>query len=82
LEEDLSEDSLKNAGKYNEIIERLFVFGFILLNQWSAMGLLITAKLVFRFGDLSRAKDRKLTEYRLIGTLMSFGLAIFIGLNL
>lgn len=81
LEEDKSEDSLENAGKYIGILERLFVFGFILLNQWSAIGLLIAAKSVFRFGDLSRAKDRKLTEYILIGTLISFGLAISIGLT-
>lgn len=80
LEEDNSEDSLESAGKYIGILERLFVFGFILLNQWSAIGLLIAAKSVFRFGDLSRAKDRKLTEYILIGTLISFGLAISIGL--
>ncbi|OIQ30344.1 MAG: hypothetical protein BM564_02955 [Bacteroidetes bacterium MedPE-SWsnd-G2] len=80
LKEDKTEDSLENAGKYIGILERLFVFGFILLNQWSAIGLLIAAKSVFRFGDLSRAKDRKLTEYILIGTLMSFGLAISIGL--
>lgn len=80
LEEDKSEDSLESAGKYIGILERLFVFGFILLNQWSAIGLLIAAKSVFRFGDLSRAKDRKLTEYILIGTLISFGLAISIGL--
>lgn len=80
LEEDKSEDSLESAGKYIGILERLFVFAFILLNQWSAIGLLIAAKSVFRFGDLSRAKDRKLTEYILIGTLISFGLAISIGL--
>jgi len=81
LEEDKSEDSLENAGKYIGILERLFVFSFILLNQWSAIGLLIAAKSVFRFGDLSRAKDRKLTEYILIGTLISFGLAILVGLT-
>lgn len=78
--EDSSDDSLKNAGKYIGILERLFVVAFIVLNQWSAIGLLITAKSVFRFSDLSRAKDRKLTEYILIGTLMSFGLAFLIGL--
>ncbi|MAC95724.1 MAG: hypothetical protein CMC96_09490 [Flavobacteriales bacterium] len=79
VEEDTSEDSLESAGKYIGVLERLFVFAFILLNQWSGIGLLIAAKSVFRFGDLSRAKDRKLTEYILIGTLVSFGLAIFIG---
>lgn len=81
LEEDNSVDSLKSAGKYIGILERLFVFGFIILNQWGAIGLLIAAKSVFRFGDLSRAKDRKLTEYMLIGSLISFGLAILIGLS-
>ncbi|MBL4560604.1 MAG: DUF3307 domain-containing protein [Labilibaculum sp.] len=80
LLEDNSNDSLKHAGKYIGILERLFVFGFIILNQWSAIGLLIAAKSVFRFGDLSRAKDRKLTEYILIGTLLSFGLALLIGI--
>lgn len=40
-----------------------FVFGFIILNQASTIGLVIAAKSVFRFGPQSRAKDRKLTEY-------------------
>ena len=73
-------DSLENAGMYIGVLERLFVFGFIVLNQWQAIGLLIAAKSVFRFGDLSRARDRKLTEYILIGTLLSFGMAILIGI--
>lgn len=80
LEENKTDVSLENAGKYIGILERLFVFGFIVLNQWSAIGFLITAKSVFRFSDLSRAKDRKLTEYILIGTLISFGFAILVGL--
>ncbi|MFT5214773.1 MAG: hypothetical protein ACI9WV_002506 [Patiriisocius sp.] len=80
LEEDNSNDSLKSAGLYIGILERLFVFGFIILNQWGAIGLLIAAKSVFRFGDLSRAKDRKLTEYMLIGSLISFGLSILVGI--
>ncbi len=79
LVEDKPEKSLKNAGKYIGILERLFVFGFIILNQWSSIGLLFTAKSVFRFNDLSKAKNMKLTEYMLIGSLISFGLAILIG---
>lgn len=80
FDEQVAGDSLEHAGKYIGIIERLFVFAFIALNQWSAIGFLITAKSVFRFSDLSRAKDRKLTEYILIGTLLSFGIAIVVGL--
>jgi hypothetical protein len=74
-------ESLANAGKYIGMLERLFVFAFVVFNQWSAIGFLITAKSVFRFGDLSKAKDRKLTEYVLIGTLLSFAFAIGIGLT-
>lgn len=80
LKEDSEEDSLPNAGKYIGILERLFVFTFIILNQWQAIGLLIAAKSILRFSDLSRAKDRKLTEYVLIGTLLSFGLAMLVGI--
>jgi len=72
--------SLKNAGTYIGMLERLFVFGFILMQQWAAIGLLIAAKSVFRFGDLNKSKNRKLTEYVLIGTLLSFGLAILSGM--
>lgn len=80
LPEDKVEDSLPNAGKYIGILERLLVFVFIVLQQWAAIGWLIAAKSILRFSDLSRAKDRKLTEYVLIGTLLSFSLAIGIGL--
>ena len=72
--------SLAGAGKIIGMLERLFVFAFILLNAWSAIGFLITAKSVFRFGDLTEGKNRQLTEYVLIGTLLSFGLAIGAGL--
>lgn len=69
-------ESLKNAGKYIGMLERLFIFGFVLLHQYAAIGFLIAAKSIFRFSDLSRAKDRKLTEYILVGTLLSVILAI------
>jgi len=79
-QEDNEVDTLKNAGNYIGMLERVFVFSFVVLNQWSAIGFLIAAKSVFRFNDLTRAKDRRLTEYILIGTLTSFGLAIGIAL--
>jgi hypothetical protein len=73
-------ESLKDAGKYIGILERILVFVFVILDHWEAVGFLITAKSVFRFGDLKESKERKLTEYILIGTLISFGIAILIGL--
>jgi len=74
------DNSLANAGNYIGILERLFVFCFILTGHFEAIGFLLAAKSIFRFGDLKEAKDRKLTEYVLIGTLISFGVAITIGL--
>lgn len=69
-------ESLVNAGKYIGILERLLVFVFILVNHWEGVGFMIAAKSVFRFSDLADAKQRKLTEYVLIGTLLSFGIAV------
>lgn len=74
------DNSLQNAGNYIGILERLFVFCFILIGHFEAIGFLLAAKSIFRFGDLKEAKDRKLTEYVLIGTLLSFGVALLIGL--
>lgn len=73
------DDSLVNAGNYIGILERLFVFSFIVTGHFEAIGFLLAAKSIFRFGDLKEAKDRKLTEYVLIGTLLSFGIAILTG---
>lgn len=74
------DNSLASAGNYIGILERLFVFCFILTGHFEAIGFLLAAKSIFRFGDLKEAKDRKLTEYVLIGTLISFGTAIIAGL--
>lgn len=78
--EDDKDDSLALAGRYIGMLERLFVFGFVIFNHWEGIGFLLAAKSVFRFGDLTASKDRKLTEYILIGTLLSFGIAILTGL--
>lgn len=79
-EKKTKDNSLENAGNYIGILERLFIFCFILTNHFEAIGFLLAAKSIFRFGDLKAAKDRKLTEYVLIGTLLSFGIALLIGL--
>lgn len=72
--------SLIHAGKMIGYLERILVFIFILNDQWGAIGFLVTAKSVFRFSDLKLGQDRKLTEYILIGTLLSFGIAIVAGM--
>ena len=54
---------------------------FIITNNWSGVGFLLAAKSIFRFGDLTKSDDRKLTEYILIGTLLSFTFSIITGLG-
>ena len=78
--DDESPKSLQNAGKYIGILERVLIFVFILTNHFEAVGFLLAAKSIFRFGDLKEAQDLKLTEYVLIGTLLSFGIAIVVSL--
>ena len=78
-EHNKKDDSLVNAGNYIGILERLFVFCFIVTGHFEAIGFLLAAKSIFRFGDLKESKDRKLTEYVLIGTLLSFGIAMLTG---
>jgi hypothetical protein len=46
------------------------------MNFWEGIGFLLAAKSIFRFGDLKDKQDIKLTEYILIGTLLSFGIGI------
>ncbi|HYF67207.1 MAG TPA: DUF3307 domain-containing protein [Ohtaekwangia sp.] len=75
-------DSLPDAGKIIGILERMFILVFVLSNHWEVIGFLLAGKSIFRFGDLKEAHDRKLTEYVLIGTLLSFGMAILVGLAL
>lgn len=73
-------ESLSSAGKYIGTLERLLVFTFIVVNHWEGVGFMVAAKSVFRFSDLAQAKQRKLTEYVLIGTLLSFGMAVLTGI--
>lgn len=79
VDDNTEDDSLQSAGKYIGVIERLMVFGFVVYGHWEAVGFLIAAKSIFRFGDLKSGSEIKLTEYVLIGTLLSFGIAISAG---
>ncbi len=73
-------NSLESAGKYIGMLERIFVLVFNLTGHWEGIGFLIAAKSIFRFGDIKESTGLKLTEYFMIGTLLSFGMAIFTGL--
>lgn len=66
--------SLPNAGKLIGITERFLALALILLGQYEAVGLIIAAKSILRF------RETKKSEYVLVGTLLSFGIATLTGI--
>lgn len=65
-----------NAGRVIGILERIFVYYFVLNGQLTAIGFILAAKSFARFKDLDQ---REFAEYVLIGTLLSALLAMLVG---
>lgn len=65
-----------NAGALIGTIERWLILIFVCLQRYDALGLLIAAKSILRFGDKETAK----TEYVLAGTLLSIFIAVLAGI--
>ena len=63
------EESSSNAGRWIGLLERLIMMVFIALNQYSAIGLVLTAKSIARYDKIS--KSQPFAEYYLLGTLLS-----------
>ncbi|MFW6154191.1 MAG: DUF3307 domain-containing protein [Planctomycetota bacterium] len=60
-------------------VERMLVYLLVVTGNMTAVGFVVAAKSVFRFGDIAKAGPRREAEYILVGSLMSFTWAIFIG---
>lgn len=61
--------------------ERLIIIIFVILNQYTALGLIIAAKSILRFSnDASDTKIKKESEYVLVGTMLSIVAGILNGL--
>jgi hypothetical protein len=71
-----NDDSLLRAGRFIGNIERVITITLVFNNQYEAIGLFIAAKSLIRIKE----GDKALSEYVLVGTLLSFGIAIMIGL--
>lgn len=69
---------LRNGGRYIGWLERALVLLLILSGQPNGVGFLIAAKSILRFGDIKDAHQRRVTEYVIIGTFLSFGWAILV----
>lgn len=71
-----SDNEMPNAGKVIGILERILTLTLILVSQYSAVGFLIAAKSILRY----RSDETLKSEYVLIGTLLSFGIAVISGI--
>jgi len=71
---------LADAGARIGMLERFLVLTFVLADQLVPIGFLLAAKSVLRFGELREDRDRKLTEYVLLGTMLSFALTLCLGI--
>jgi len=69
---------LKQGGLYIGWLERILVMLLLLMNQPNGIGFLIAAKSILRFGEIKDASQRKVAEYIIIGTFLSFGWALLI----
>ena len=69
------ENSLPNAGRVIGNMERMLSLVFVMLGQYEAIGFLLAAKSLLRFRETDTVKS----EYVLVGTLLSFGIAILVG---
>ena len=79
VESAINSDGLAKAGLWIGLFERFLILTFILIDQYTAVGLLIAAKSILRFND-KESNTQKKTEYVLIGTLMSFSASVIVGL--
>lgn len=77
-EEIIFNNDLERAGRWIGATERILTFILTILGEFSAIGFIIAAKSILRYGD----KSLRQTEYVLIGTLMSFGIAMILGLSI
>ncbi|MDR9767204.1 DUF3307 domain-containing protein [Shewanella baltica] len=81
-------NGLVAGGELIGYLERVLILTFTLVGSYAAVGFVLAAKSIFRFGELNKSNDRSMTEYVLIGslvsvvittltgTLMSFGLNV------
>ena len=64
---DFTEDYM--AGRFIGTLERIVILIFIVIGQYSAIGLVLTAKSIARYDEI--AKNKITAEYYLLGTLLS-----------
>ena len=75
-----TDGSLAQAGAWIGYCERVIALSFILMHNLQGIGFLLAAKSIFRFGNLKEGKETKMTEYVLLGSLLSMAIATIVGI--
>lgn len=75
------EKSSDNAGRLIGQFERIIILTLVLLQQYEAIGFLITGKSIIRFtgSKVKTDSEKSQSEYVLLGTMLSYALAIVLG---
>ncbi|MGC9451243.1 MAG: DUF3307 domain-containing protein [Oceanipulchritudo sp.] len=69
---------LRRGGRYIGYLERFLILLLVGFNQAVAIGFLLATKSILRFGEIKNGTHRKMAEYIIIGTFLSFGWAFLI----
>ena len=76
--QDAETGDLPKAGRLIGSLERLLTLLLILADQFASVGFIIASKSILRYKEANSSK----TEYVLVGSLLSFGLAIAVGITI
>lgn len=79
IDDALPNAGLPQAGRWIGYLERLIILTLVLHGAYSAIGFLVAAKSLLRFGQLRFDQNKLQTEYILVGTLLSFAAALLLG---
>ena len=74
-----SDETLERGGKLIGQFERIIILTFVLLNQYEAIGFLITGKSIILFASNN---ENLRSEYVLIGTMINYDIIIITGVLL
>ena len=67
------------GGELIGYLERTLILTFTLVGSYAAVGFVLAAKSIFRFGELTKTNNRSMTEYVLIGSLVSVVITTLLG---
>ncbi len=72
--------ALEHAGQWIGYFERIIILLSIMMGAYTVLGFLVASKSLLRFGDREK-QSRKHTEYVLLGSLLSWGIGLLVGVG-